>query len=139
MTAGPLVPLWFGVPAAAVTAFIVVRHLRAVARADAPASRRRIRQANGGLMLVTIPTLLVGFCVVDHEREPGAWAVVWLAAMALLGFVVFFAVLDVLNTLRLRRRRARRMLRGARALSVELARRRAAGDGRASPTAPDAR
>jgi hypothetical protein len=97
--------MWIGLPLGVVMMLVVAAHVTVIGETTNPASRRRIRQANGGLMLVLIPLLTAGFSLIDPQRDPRLWVLVWLAALPMLCFVVLFAGLDVLNTWRLLRRR----------------------------------
>lgn len=98
-------PLWIGVPLGVAMMLLVAGHLMALSDSGQPASRRRIRQANGGLMLVLIPLLTAGFSIIDPRSDVRMWILVWLAAMPLLLFVLMFAGLDMVNTWRLTRAR----------------------------------
>ena len=122
-----LVPKMYALPLAAALMVLVGLHMSVCRETMQPGARRRIRIANGYVSLLTIPLLAVGFSVIDPERDPTLWVVVWLLAMALLTMVVGLALLDIVNTARLSRRsraRLRRSLQDA----VELARiRRAEG------------
>ena len=123
MGGGTIIPAWLGLLIGGPMMLIVAGHLISLQSDTGPSSRRRIRQVNGALMLLLIPLLTAGFALINHQTHPGQWVLVWLAAMFLLAFVVFFAVLDALNTVRIRRaarERARARLRVAR---EELARR----------------
>jgi len=100
---GPVIPLWLGIPVAAMLMLVVAAHALSLGESDHPASRKRIRQSNAVMILLAIPLLTCGFCVLDPQAHPREWALVWLACFALLGFVVLLAVADMLNTLRLGR------------------------------------
>lgn len=101
------IPGWFTAPLAAVMTLAVLLHAGATARSSQPASRKRIRLANAGVMVLVLPLLVLGFSVIDHTREPGLWALVWMASLGLLGISVGLAITDMLNTLRLVRRHQR--------------------------------
>ncbi len=103
MMSGAIIPLWLGVPVAGVLMLMVAAHALAIGESDHPASRKRIRQANAVMILLTIPLLTTGFCVLSPRDHPREWALVWLCSFAMLAFVVMLAVVDVLNTLRLLR------------------------------------
>lgn len=103
MISGAIIPLWLGLPVAAVLMLMVAAHALAVGESDHPASRKRIRQANAVMILLTVPLLTTGFCVLSARDQPREWALVWLSSFAMLGFVVMLAVVDVMNTLRLLR------------------------------------
>lgn len=99
-----LIPVWFCVPVAALLFAIVALHMRGTARSDHPPSRKRIRFANGILILINLPLLTAGFSLINPSAHPRPWVLVWVAAMALLACNVGLAMLDVVNTLRLTRR-----------------------------------
>ncbi len=103
MTGGTIIPGWVGLLLGGPMMLLVAGHLLALQSDRGPRSRRRIRQVNGALMLLLIPLLTAGFSLINHRTHPAVWVQVWLAAMVLLVFVVFFAVVDALNTARLRR------------------------------------
>ena len=111
MTHGTLAPVWFCVPVAAIMWLGVALHLRGTLRSDHPASRKRIRVANGILMLINLPLLAAGFSLIDPHTQAGWWVVVWLVAIALLAMSVALAVLDMVNTVRLARQGARDIAR----------------------------
>lgn len=107
-----LVPLWVAAPVAGVLMFSVAAHAVAVGGSDHPASRKRIRQANGVLILLVIPLITAGVSVLDPTANPREWTLVWLSVFALLAVIVTLAVADVFNTLRLARNAKRAMRRG---------------------------
>ena len=98
-----LVSPWVAVPLAAAVMFVVAGHVLAMqrARAHMPASRRRIRTANGLLMLVVAPLLAYAVSNGPGTDQPRPMALLWLLILSMLTMVVGLAVLDVLNTLRL--------------------------------------
>lgn len=100
MTTGALSP-WIVVPVAAVLMAIVCALQVHIARSGGPRSRRRIRTANGWVMLVAIPILAAGFCFVSPSLAPRAFLLTWAAGIGLLCIAVFLALLDMMNTWRL--------------------------------------
>lgn len=109
----PIIPLWVGLPVAGVLMLAVAAHAIAVSQSDQPASRKRIRAASAAMILLAIPLVTAGFCIVSAATHPREWTLIWLAAITLLGFVVLLAFLDIFNTLRLHasaRRRLRRVI-----------------------------
>ncbi len=98
-----LVSPWVAVPAAAVVMFVVAGHVLAMqqTRTHMPASRRRIRTANGLLMLMVAPLLAYALSNGPGTDQPRPMAVLWLLILAMLVMVVGLALLDALNTLRL--------------------------------------
>lgn len=125
MTWTPLLPPMLVIPPGAALMALVVWHTARTHGSDHPASRRRIRLANNLLILATIPLLMAGLCVLDPRGSPREWALVWLAAMALLSINVGLAMADAMNTARLlaaSRRRLREHLLQAQAHAQQLAR-----------------
>lgn len=92
---------WIALPIAAVAMALVGWHASGLAGADMPRSRRRIRIANSWVMLLGIPLLAAGSSVIDPQRSPRAFVLVWLAVGVLLLLCVGLAVADALNTWRL--------------------------------------
>lgn len=95
-----LAPMWISGPLAMITLVVVAAHLLAMRGAAMPESRRRIRTANGWLILVATPVLAIAFSVVspDHPRR---FALVWAVAIAMLGLIIVMAFVDMANNLRL--------------------------------------
>ena len=70
-------------PVAAVALLVTAGHWIALARAEMPAGRKRLRTANGLVMMMAIPVLAYGFGAVDtadHRR----FVLTWLAASGLI-------------------------------------------------------
>lgn len=105
-----LVPIWVSAPLAMITLVTVAAHLLAMRGADMPESRRRIRTANGWLILVTAPVLVVAFSVVtpNNARQ---FALVWAVATALVCFTIVMAFVDMANNLRIARNQRKKLSR----------------------------
>ena len=101
----PFVPTWLGVTVGAVAMLIVAAHAMSLRSPSIPASRRRIRQANAGLIVVLVPLLVAGTSLLTPKQNPALWMQVLIAAMLLLPVVIGFALLDIINTARLNRHR----------------------------------
>lgn len=110
IAAGPLAPPWAVFPMALITMIIIAGHLRGVARADVPASRRRIRTANGWLMMFLAIALACATGVVS-TADKRTFVLCWMAVAGLTGMVLLLAWADAFNSLRMHRQ-ARRELRG---------------------------
>lgn len=113
----PVLPTWLAATLALPTMVIVAAHLIAMHRSGRamPESRRRLRIANGGLMLVAVPVIAIAFGVVtpaDHRM----FMSVWLLAMWLLGVIVVLAGIDAANTARLAARERAKLRRQIRRL-----------------------
>jgi hypothetical protein len=134
ISAGPVIPTIICVPLGLLAMITCAAHLLGPARSATPASRRRIRQANGFVMLFAIPLLTIGFGVIDPHRHPDQWLLTWITAIALLTMGVGLAMLDALNTMRLHQL-ARRHLRDT--LADARAELRARREGRSPQMASD--
>lgn len=108
-------------PLAILTVLLIAAHLAAL-QADraVPLSRRRIRTANGVVMLITTLTLAYAFAYAS-TADPARFALVWGAAIMLLTIVLALSSIDVLNNLRLTRLQRRRVKKAAIDLHSQLA------------------
>ncbi len=121
---GGVLPWWLVVPVTAIVMITVAAHVLAIQAVEMPASRRRIRTANGMLMLVTVPLLAYSVSVAS-PANPRGFVVVWVLVMALVAMIVFLAFLDMANTMRISsRERAELGRETAQALAREAAARR---------------
>lgn len=105
-----IVPIWVSAPLAMITLVTVAAHLLAMRGANMPESRRRIRTANGWLILVTVTVLVIAFSVVSRS-QPRQFVLIWVVAMALVCFTILMAVVDMVNNLRLARIQRQRLSR----------------------------
>jgi len=124
---------WFVLPVAAVMMLAVAAHITVTEKSAQPRSRRRIRIANGWVMLVGVPLIAAGFSIISPEVNRRAFVLVWLMVMGLVLISLGLAGLDILNTMRLTLRDRRRLREGLRDLHVE------AAGGRAAASESDAR
>ncbi len=99
----PLAPRWVVLPMAAMTLVILAAHVMAIRVAPMPDSRRRIRTANGVVMMLLV-TVLAYAIGVATPALPGGFTLGWLAAVGLLVVVMGLSLLDMLNTFRLHAR-----------------------------------
>lgn len=76
-------------------------HASGLSSGSAPVSRRRIRTANSWVMMLGIPLVAAGASVIDPQRSPRAFVLVWLSVAILLVLCVALAMLDAANTWRL--------------------------------------
>jgi|GEM_PF-3302784 len=108
-------------PLAILTVLLIAAHLAAL-QADraVPLSRRRIRTANGVVMLLTTLTLAYAFAYAS-TADPARFALTWGAAIMLLTVVLALSSIDVLNNLRLTRLQRRRVKKAAIDLHSQLA------------------
>jgi len=91
------------VPLALMAMLIVSAHVTITQASNAPASRKRIRIANGWVMLLALPLIAAGVSLVSAETQPRLFLIVWICVILLLALSVFLAILDATNTLRLAR------------------------------------
>lgn len=101
LAAGPLAPAWLVFPMAFVTMLVIAGHLGALARADMPVSRRRIRRANGWLMMFLVVAIA---CAAGLTTTHRLFVMLWMLVAGLTGLVLIIAWLDAINSLRIHRR-----------------------------------
>jgi len=115
-----MLPAWIVLPLAGLTLLVTAAHVLAIQNPQVPLRRRRIRTANGLIMMFVIALLAyaIGIAEVVHDpaaapRETRMFLTVWGAIIGLLGIVVTMAGLDAVHTIRLgvtSRRELRRRL-----------------------------
>lgn len=138
MIGGAILPAWGVLPIAALLMLVVAAHMEATRAATRPESRRRIRLANGWVMLVTIPMLASGFSLLDPDVERRAFVLVWVGVVWLLVVSLLLAVIDVANTIRIARRDRRELTGRFHELRRDIARLRVERrDGAGGRTADD--
>lgn len=118
IAATSLLPLWFTVPLAALTMIGLAGHIIALREAEMPERNRRIRVANGMLMLTVTPLLacVLGFA---SPNEPRLFLLIWVAVTGLLGMILMLAMMDVSTTMRRHRARLRNVQLDIQALREE--------------------
>lgn len=126
----PLLPPWVVLPVAVVMLLVVAVHLLVITHAPMPESRRRIRLANGWIMLLLVPLGAAAFGVVT-PGDPRTFLIVWLLVIFMLIMLIVLATLDVFNTGRLYRRERRSIERSLGRIDEE-------GGDTASARPPDA-
>lgn len=119
---------WVALPLTAAAMAMVGWHASGLASADMPLSRRRIRTANSWVMMLGIPLLAAGASVIDPQRAPRAFVLVWVAVGLLLLLCVGLAVADALNTWRLSAAERRDAARATLVMLAASRARRARGD-----------
>lgn len=129
-TANPMFPLWIVLSLGGFASIVVVMHLVSLVGAEMPPRRRRIRLANGVLLLglTVLLTYALGFVGMlpsggGSIGQIRAFVLVWLAIIGMIPMVLGLAALDVINTWRVQRdarRLARRRLRGEMLREVEI-------------------
>ena len=97
---GPILPAWLVVPTSLLLLMAVAVHMHAMRTSSMPDSRRRIRTANGWLIMLTVPLATYAFCMLRTDN-PRTFVLVWAAVVGLVGLVVMVAMVDMLNNVRL--------------------------------------
>lgn len=109
------------IPLAALTVLVIAAHLAALQADNAiPVSRKRIRTANGVVMLITTVVLAYAFAYTS-THNPARFTLTWGAAVMLLTVILALSSIDVLNNLRLTRLQRRRVKKAANDLHAQLA------------------
>lgn len=140
MTLSAMVSPWFALPAAGVVMLILASHIEATRAATRPESRRRIRVANGWVMLLMVPMAASGFSVLDPETNRRGFVLVWLGVVWLLSLSLLLAMVDVSNTLRLTMRDRRKLKGELHDITRDIARLRSeSGEPRKGATGADDR
>jgi len=115
MVAGALgqtiVQAWAAIPAAGAIMLMIAGHMARIEVRAAPLSRRRIRLANGWVMLFVTPLLAAGLGLFDPRAQQRAFVLTWTMVAALLVVAIVLAGVDAGLTLRLARREMRRLKR----------------------------
>ncbi|MFG0256902.1 MAG: hypothetical protein ACF8GE_03265 [Phycisphaerales bacterium JB043] len=109
MTPNVIIPPLLALPLCGLLMIVVAVHMEHTLDSDAPRSRKRLRIANGWVMLFALPLLATGSSLVGHETHPRLFALVWSGALMLLMLALMLALGDVLNTMRLASRSHARM------------------------------
>lgn len=105
---GPLAPPWIIVPFAAIALLVLAAHVLLLQHADIAPSRRRIRIANGLVMMFATPIITFAFSFAD-PAEPRVFTIAWMLVSGLLLIILSLASADVINTWRLWFRERRRL------------------------------
>ncbi len=105
LTSAALLPAWLVVPIAAAAVLVLAAHVMAIQQEPMPARRRRIRTANGLLMMLVSSLLAYALGVAPSVGNPTTnpdaartFLLVWSAIMSLLAVVIGLAALDVAHT-----------------------------------------
>lgn len=111
---------WLVLPMAVITMLVIAWHVVSLQHARIPASRKRIRTANGLLMLFVTALLAFALSIMNSATPHGVgveqvrlFVLVWALIMGLLPIVIGLAILDALNNIRIlnaTRRRLKRQL-----------------------------
>lgn len=98
MSWAPFIPAYVTLPIAAMSMLAVAAHLLIVERHTTNFVRRRIRLANGWVMLISIPLIAAGFSFIDPDTKPRMFAIVWITIVGLVSLSIVLAMADILNT-----------------------------------------
>ncbi len=93
----PALPLWVVAPPTIVVMLFLAGHVMATHEADMNPRRRRIRTANGVLMMLTTALLAHALAIVSPS-DARTFLLTWLTIVSLLGFVIVLGLLDALNS-----------------------------------------
>lgn len=96
----PILSAWIVIPLAIVVMLFIAGHIFAIHTVPMPPSMRRIRTANGLVMLGLTPLLAFGLCMSRPDNQK-LFVVVWLLIIGLVAIVLLMAGLDMVNNLRL--------------------------------------
>jgi hypothetical protein len=114
----PMLPVWLVLPLSGIALLTIGGHLASLGRSGMQGTRRRIRTANGWVLLVLAALLTYALGFVDMLPSGGgsigqvrAFVLVWMAIMGLVPLVLALAGMDVANTMRMRRAAARELRR----------------------------
>ena len=97
---GSLAPGWAVVLVAMLALLVIAIHVLSLSRASTHPSRRRIRIANGFLMMLGVAALAYAIGVATPDR-PRQFTIAWTLVMSLMAMVIAVACIDALNSLRL--------------------------------------
>ncbi len=114
---GPVAPAWLIVPLAILAMLVIAAHVLLLPKVEMPDSRRRIRTANGMLMLFTTPIFAYALSIANPAVDQRAFVLSWMMVAGLLVIILLVAMFDMANTFRLHRihlRELRGKLRGPR-------------------------
>lgn len=103
-----LAPSAFVIPIAFVAMALLTVHVVAVQLREPWGLRRRIRSANGLLMLVLVAVLAYALGIASPSN-PRPFVLAWMSVVGLVGLVLVVAVADAAATVRSHRARLRRI------------------------------
>lgn len=98
MTTANFIPGLLTLPIAALAMVLVAAHLLIIERRAGNYIRRRIRMANGWIMLISIPLIAAGFSFIDPNARPRMFVIVWMTIFGLVAISIMLAFADIINT-----------------------------------------
>jgi hypothetical protein len=116
----PFIPGYISLLLAAACMVAVAAHLLVVERRTKDELRRRIRLANGWVMLIGIPLIAAGFSFINPDEKPRMFLIVWLSIFGLVLISISLAFADMVNTAVTTRRAVLRLRDARRAMHSSL-------------------
>lgn len=92
---------YLALPLAGILMVVIALHMEHTLEHTAPRSRRRLRIANGWIMLIGIPLLATGSSLINPDTNPRLFTLIWTTTILFLSLALLVALGDVLNTMRL--------------------------------------
>lgn len=134
MTLAAFIPGYITIPLAGLAMIVIAAHMVVLERSGERGVRRRIRIANGWVMLINAPLIAAGFSVVDPSVRPRMFLIVWTTVIGLVVITLCLAAADIVNTAAHSRRTLRELRKARREMldrtRADLAERAASGAGR---------
>jgi uncharacterized protein involved in response to NO len=97
---GPMAPRWAVITVSFLALLVIAIHILSLARTITHPSRKRIRIANGFLMMVGVVALAYAVGVASPDK-PRQFTLAWTSVMSMMVLIVGMACLDALNNVRL--------------------------------------
>ena len=107
LAAATILPQWLVLIPSAFVMLAIAAHVNAVRDSDMPETRKRLRIANGVVMLFVVSMLACAMGVIRPDDQPRLFLIAWMSITLLLVAVVTLACLDVLHSLRIHRQTSR--------------------------------
>lgn len=95
MSGGGVLSAWLIVPLTGFLMLVVVLYQGRLARVEMPRWRRRLRAANGWVMLLGLPVIGAGFSLVNPSTHPGWFVGFWVVGLASVAAAVCLAAVDM--------------------------------------------
>lgn len=95
MSGGGVLSAWVVVPLTVFLMAVVVLYQAWLARAQMARWRRRLRAANGWVMLLGLPAIGAGFSLISPSTHPRLFVAVWAFGLFTVAVAVGLAVVDL--------------------------------------------
>ena len=106
MIGGAMLPWFATVPMSVLVLALLWAHLMTLGQqTEMDATRQRIRQANGVVMMLLVVMMTAGLSLLSWRANPSLWIMVWASCVVLLLTMIAMATLDAMNTARMARER----------------------------------